>query len=55
MLMKTASVPFVYVGAFGVLWIVKFIIFNKLLFGHHHQADPADESAAPGTSTGARI
>ncbi len=48
--MKTASVLLVYVGAFGVLWIVKFIIFNKLLFGHHHQAEPEGESAAPGTS-----
>ena len=32
----------VYVGAFGVLWIVKFVIYNKLLFGHHHQAAPVE-------------
>jgi putative flippase GtrA len=29
---KTAIVALVYLGAFGVLWIGKFIIFNKLLF-----------------------
>jgi hypothetical protein len=34
-LMSTAAVTFVYLGAFGVLWIAKFIIFNKVLFVHH--------------------
>ena len=28
-----------YVGAFGVLWVAKFVIFNKLLFVHHHPVD----------------
>jgi putative flippase GtrA len=32
--LKTATVTVVYVGAFGVLWIGKFIIFNKILFAH---------------------
>jgi putative flippase GtrA len=31
---RTAIVAIVYVGAFGVLWIGKFIIFNKVLFAH---------------------
>jgi putative flippase GtrA len=31
---KTGIVAVVYVGAFGVLWIVKFVIFNKVLFAH---------------------
>jgi putative flippase GtrA len=32
--MSTASVTIVYVAAFGILWVAKFIIFNKLLFVH---------------------
>ena len=24
-------------GAFGVLWIAKFVIFNEILFKHHHE------------------
>lgn len=31
---KTLIVALVYLGAFGVLWIGKFIIFNKVLFVH---------------------
>jgi putative flippase GtrA len=31
---KTAIVAVVYVGAFGVLWVAKFIILNKVLFVH---------------------
>jgi len=26
-------------GAFGVLWIAKFVIFNKLMFVHQHEAE----------------
>ena len=26
---------FAYLGAFGVLWLGKFVIFNKVLFAHH--------------------
>jgi putative flippase GtrA len=33
--LSTLSVTVVYVAAFGVLWIAKFIIFNKVLFAHH--------------------
>lgn len=32
---ETASVALVYFGAFGVLWIGKFVIFNRILFVHH--------------------
>jgi putative flippase GtrA len=52
---RTLSVAAVYLGAFGVLWIAKFIIFNKVMFvHHHHDADPApaDHSPAePGAAT----
>jgi putative flippase GtrA len=42
-LSQTIAVTVVYVGAFGVLWVVKFIIFNKLMFVHrHHQEAPAE-------------
>lgn len=37
-LAKTFWVFAVYLGAFGVLWVGKFIIFNKLMFVHHHDA-----------------
>lgn len=33
--MTTVSVTIVYLAAFGVLWVGKFVIFNKLLFAHH--------------------
>ena len=36
---KTFWVDVVFIGAFGVLWIGKFIIFNKVMFVHHHQHD----------------
>src|SRR5262245_53156357 len=41
-LMSTASVTIVYVGAFGVLWVAKFIIFNKVLFVHHLEDLPPE-------------
>jgi putative flippase GtrA len=31
-LARTGTVVLVYVAAFGVLWVAKFIIFNKLMF-----------------------
>lgn len=31
-LLRTGIIAVVYVAAFGVLWIAKFIIFNKVLF-----------------------
>lgn len=39
-LLKTLVVTVVYVGAFGVLWVGKFVIFNKVLFAHPaHEGD----------------
>lgn len=32
---KTFSVLLVYFGAFAVLWVGKFLIFNKVMFVHH--------------------
>ena len=38
---RTAWVTFVYFAAYGVLWVGKFLIFNKLMFVHrHHEAHP---------------
>jgi putative flippase GtrA len=39
---ETGSVAVVYIGAFGVLWIAKFVIFNKILFVHHEQDLPPE-------------
>lgn len=36
-LLHTAIVDGAFIGAFGVLWVGKFIIFNKILFVHHPQ------------------
>ncbi len=47
-LVRTGTVAVVYVGAFGVLWVAKFIIFNKVLFAHH----PEDLSPALDGRTG---
>jgi len=41
-LLSTGTVTIVYVAAFGVLWVVKFMIFNKLLFVHHLQDLPPE-------------
>lgn len=46
-LVQTTTVTVVYIGAFGVLWVVKFILFNKLIFvHHHHEAAPELDRAA---------
>jgi putative flippase GtrA len=37
--LTTLSVALVYLGAFAVLWVVKFVIFNKVMFVHHHHAE----------------
>ena len=39
-LLKTFTVAVVYLGAFAVLWVGKFIIFNKVLFAHHPEDLP---------------
>lgn len=38
-LLQTAIVAGASIGAFGVLWIGKFVIFNKLMFVDHHAAE----------------
>ncbi len=44
---KTFAILAVYIGAFGVLWVGKFAIFNSLMFvTHHHEHDTADDTAA---------
>jgi putative flippase GtrA len=43
---KTFWVAFVYLAAFGVLWIGKFIIFNKVMFVHRHHDEAAHAEAA---------
>jgi len=42
-LLQTVTVTLVYIGAFGVLWVGKFIIFNKFMFVHHHHHDGPQE------------
>ncbi len=36
-LVHTIVVTGAFIGSFGVLWIGKFLIFNKILFAHHPQ------------------
>jgi putative flippase GtrA len=40
--LHTAVVTGAYLGAFGVLWIGKFLIFNRYMFIDHHHRRPAD-------------
>ena len=45
---STLSVAVVYIAAFGVLWVAKFVIFNRLMFVHRHhpnQERPAQQQA----------
>jgi putative flippase GtrA len=44
---RTVIVAATQIGAFGILWIVKFIIFNELLFKHHPEV-LEDEPALDG-------
>lgn len=45
---KTGIDVVVYVAAFGILWVIKFIIFNRWLFIHHDRpAEPADGKGRP--------
>lgn len=46
-LYKTGLVTVVYVAAFGVLWVAKFVIFNKVLFVHDHHHDTINTTSAP--------
>ena len=36
-LVQTLVVSGASIGAFGVLWVAKFVILNKVLFAHHEQ------------------
>ena len=44
---KTFWVTFVYVGAFGVLWVGKFILFNSVMFVHHHHEHDQEHEDTP--------
>ena len=37
---RTIYVTAASMAAFGVLWVVKFVVFNELLFKHHEQDMP---------------
>jgi putative flippase GtrA len=39
-LLRTGIIDSAFIGAYGVLWIGKFIIFNKILFVHHPEDLP---------------
>jgi len=39
-LVHTGVLAVVYVAAFGVLWVVKFVVFNKVLFASRPEALP---------------
>ena len=41
----TAILAAAYLGAFGTLWVVKFLIFNRFLFIDHHR-DPEASALA---------
>ena len=45
--LQTVIVAATNIGSFGVLWIVKFIIFNELMFKHHPEV-LEDEPALDG-------
>lgn len=45
-IIHTAVVAAAYLGAFGVLWIGKFIIFNRWLFIDHSDDEPSMTAAA---------
>jgi putative flippase GtrA len=38
-LLQTGTVAAASLGAFGVLWVGTFLIFNKYLFVHHHDPE----------------
>lgn len=56
--LTTALVAIVYIAAFGLLWVGKFVIFNKLMFVHrHHEAkdESPGVSVNPGGPAGVRV
>lgn len=52
--LTTALVAIVYVAAFGVLWVGKFVIFNKLMFVHRHHL-PQDETQGASINSGVHV
>jgi putative flippase GtrA len=42
---KTILVLAVYFGAFGVLWVGKFLIFNSVMFVQHHHEHTHEDDA----------
>jgi putative flippase GtrA len=45
---KTELELVVYLGAFGVLWVAKFLIFNSLMFAqHHHEHVHHEDDSTP--------
>jgi putative flippase GtrA len=39
-IMRTGILDGAFIGAYGILWVGKFVIFNKILFVHHPQDLP---------------
>ena len=44
--LTTSLVTLVYIGAYGLLWVGKFIIFNNLLFVHRHSSEDREPVGA---------
>lgn len=44
---KTELVLAVYFGAFAVLWVGKFLIFNSVMFVQHHHEHVHEDDATP--------
>jgi len=52
----TTLVAVVYVAAFGILWVGKFIVFNRLMFVHrHHQHDKDAHTVSVSTAKPAGV
>ncbi|MHB1446970.1 MAG: GtrA family protein [Acidimicrobiales bacterium] len=47
--LRTIELAGAYLGSFGILWIGKFIIFNRFLFAHHGPEDDDLVISAPPT------
>lgn len=51
--LSTTTVAIVYIAAFGVLWVAKFIIFNRFLFVHHHHPEQLHQELEGSSGVGA--
>lgn len=47
-LARTGTVTLVYVAAFGVLWVGKFMLFNKVMFVNHPAVPVSEPVGDPG-------